>query len=252
LAPTILALLILALWAFPFFWYSVEGTHTRISLTENANIPGWIFDEIPISESAERLLVADHTINGEFRNGNGEAIRVFSAKRLVENANEIGLFVHTPDRCWVQAGWRIHPITPEIQEITLHGKNLQVERRLFQIGQGKELVYFFGLVNGHPLPYRLDHNLARAARVAESTTRVKPAADLHFWQRLWTSFSSRHKLSGPKHFVRISTPVQSDDLFAADSRLQSFATKWLVPGEFKFLPQHSSEPAETKWLNPGD
>ena len=199
-------------------------------------MPGWKYTSVPIDESAEKILVADRTVNGEFKRAS-EAVRVFSAKRYVEKSNEVGLFVHTPDRCWVESGWRIEPTAPDVVEMTVHGVRLQMERRIFAFRGERELVYFAGLIDGQPLPYRLDHNLSVGLRTASPDSAVSGSAarasDAHFWQRLWTSFASRSELLGPKHFIRISTPIRSGDTVAADKLLQSFAAQWLTPGDYE-------------------
>jgi hypothetical protein len=235
--PIAFGLVVFALYIFPRLWYSQQGSGEKVWFAERADVEGWSFEPAPISEAAERTLVADRTINGEFRRTDGEAIRVFSAKRYLENPNEIGLFVHTPDRCWVQGGWRIEPIVPEFREITVHKVRIPFERRLFQIGGNKELVYFFGLVDGQPLPYRLDHNLSASARMGTErsvfTRTIKRAGDAHFWNRILDSFTNGRRLSGAKQFFRISTPVEGGDVSAADKRLELFLEEWLVPGDYE-------------------
>ena len=236
IVPAILSAAILALWMFPALWYT-QGSGERVWFFERSEVNGWRFEAVPISEGAERALVADRTVNGEFRDASNAAVRVFSAKRYIENPNEIGLFVHTPDRCWVESGWKIEPVAPDTQELTLHGTRLTMERRVFQFGGSKELVYFCGLVDGQVLPYRLDHNLSVGMRTALKANQVTAgalgrASDTHFWQRLWTSFTSRRRLSGPKQFFRISTPLQRENIAEADARLQQFLGQWLVPGDY--------------------
>lgn len=234
--PAVLTLGVIALWGFPVVWYTTEGAAARVWFTQSSEVPGWTFEEVPISEAAERILVADRTVNGEFRNSDGTAVRVFSATRYIENPNEIGLFVHTPDRCWVEGGWRIESSTPNLQEITLNGTRIPVERRIFSFGASRELVYFCGFVDGQVLPYRLDHNLSSGIRKSlqggESSGTLHRASDIHFWQRLWTTFASRRQLSGPKQFIRLSTPLQAEDVASADARLQKFLTQWLIPGNY--------------------
>lgn len=223
------------LWGFPKIWYTQQGDGQSVWFTERTEIAGWNYESIPIASSAEKILVADRTVNGEFQS-QGKTVRVFSAKRYQERSNEIGLFVHTPDRCWVEGGWKIEPTTPDMMEVVAHGVPLRMERRLFDFNGQQELVYFCGLIGGQTLPYRLDHNLSVAMRTAlkDSATAgsAARASDSHFWKRLWASFRSRRQLSGPKQFIRISTPVRGD-LKEADDLLRSFVGNWLTPGSYE-------------------
>ena len=240
--PACLASAVLGLWCFPEFWFIAQAGHAKVSFEEKREIDGWTFEEIPISQAAERALVADQIVNGEFRSEVNTPIRVFSAKRFSDNPNEIGLFVHTPDRCWVEGGWKLAPAGPDFIEINLHNSQIKLERRIFQYGNNKEIVYFGGLIDGHVLPYRLDHNLSMAARTAlkenlHSDALNSSASKFHFWQRLWSSFTIRTKLSGPKHFFRISTPVDDpEQMEATDRRLTAFLQNWLIPTNSKLQP----------------
>ena len=235
--PTVgLIAVIAGLWLFPSFWYTHFGEGNGVWFAERTEVNGWTFESVPIIASAERVLVADRTFNGEFRRA-GEAVRVFSAKRYVENSNEIGLFVHTPDRCWVEGGWKIEPVSPQVQEVTIHAVTLRMERRIFNFRGNRELVYFCGLVGGRTLPYRLDHNLSVGTRTAGEANQaasgtVERASNLHFWARLIDSFQGRRAFTGPKQFIRISTPLRSDNTTDADALLQAFLPMWLAPGDF--------------------
>ena len=233
IVPVALSLFVAALWLFPRAWYTKQGDEQAVWFAERTEVEGWEYTSTPVAEAAERVLVADRTVNGEFRRGE-TAIRVFSAKRYEEKPNEIGLFVHTPDRCWSEGGWTIEPVAPDVVEITVHGVRMAMERRLFNFKGHKELVYFCGLVGGQTLPYRLDHNLSvgmRTALKAENGSAAR-ASDSHFWKRLWTSFASRRALGGPKQFVRISTALKGEDTKAADDLLRQFIGQWLVPGDY--------------------
>jgi hypothetical protein len=234
--PALLCAAVAGLWAFPEVWYAKKGNEPAVWFAERNQIEGWTWEETPISQSAERVLVADRTVSGEFRKGE-RPVRVFSAKRYEEKANEIGLFVHTPDRCWVEGGWRIEPVTPDLVEVTVQGVPLKFERRVFDYRGQSELVYFSGLVGGQTLPYRLDHNLSVGMRTALKDREgrggaAERASDTHFWKRLGTSFASRRALDGPKQFVRISTPVRGD-VEAADEVLREFLRQWLVKGDYE-------------------
>ena len=233
------SLIVAALWLFPHFWYQkAEPGNVSYWLGERTELPGTVYNPVPISESAERLLVADRTLNGDFSAPGQRSIRVFSAKRFIEKKNEIGLFVHTPDRCWTQSGWKIEPNAPEFVEVTVHGVTIPFERRIFTHRSHRELVYFCGLVGGRPLPYRLDHNLSvalkfqSAERIDQSGAALR-ATNADFWARVWDSFASRRELFGPKQFIRVSTPIAGGDVAEADERLREFIPQWLAPVDFQ-------------------
>jgi hypothetical protein len=241
LVPLLLAAIIAGLWAFPKLWYTAAGEGQMRWLAERSEVPGWTFRPVPVDEAAEKVLVADRTVNGAFTNANGSAIMVFSAKRYEEKANEIGLFIHTPDRCWVETGWKIEPDTdPTYHEITLHGLKIPVERRVFTLRGHRELVYFFGLQGGRPLPYRLDHYLSTGLRAKNGKRGLDliRVSDTHFWSRLWDSFTTRRELLGPKQFVRISTEATPGDPADADQRLQQFLAQWLFPADYQQEKEH--------------
>lgn len=235
----VFACFVLALWLFPRVWYTQKDAEKGfIWLTGQTSLPGWEFKPLPVAESAERLLAADETISGEFTNlTDGRVVQVFLAKRYTEKQHDIGLFVHTPDRCWTEAGWRLDPVAPDHVEVDVHGARITFERRVFVYKDRRELVLFGGLVGGQPLPYRLDHNLSvgmRSAlqRAVKQTGAKLRASDRLLWQRVWESFLSRRQLFGPKMFVRISTRLESDDTRAADELLVKMLSEWLRSVDF--------------------
>jgi hypothetical protein len=123
-----------------------------------------------------------------------------------------------------------------------------LERRIFSNRSQRELVYFGGLVGGQPLPYRLDHNLPYGLKHALSGAKDKsgstlPASDKRFWGRVWEAFLTRRPLTGPKQFLRVSTPIGQDKLAEADLLLESFLSVWLQPVAY--------QQELTKWLRSG-
>lgn len=234
-----MAFVVVALWFFPSVWYARSVSSDARWLTEVTNVAGWKYIEIPVDESAEKALVADRLVNGEFTNQtSGGVVRVFLAKRYSEKPHDIGLFVHTPDRCWTEGGWKMEPTTPDAEDFTIHGISMTLERRLFVAPAQRELVYFGGLVGGQPLPYRLDHNLSVGMRVAAAgggrgVGHGARASDSRFWDRVWDSFVSRRPLLGPKQFIRISTPVADGNMEAGERRIREVLDQWLTPKDFR-------------------
>jgi hypothetical protein len=239
LVSVVSSALLAALWLFPRFWYTQTTVGEKTFwFAESTNLANWKWEEIPVGKSAEKMLVADRMVNGEFVSQNGKTVRVFSAKRYQEKQNEVGLFVHTPDRCWVQAGWKIDPVEQDVLTLEVHGLKIPFERRLFDGDGNKELVYFAGLTGGQPLLYRLDHNLSVSQRFIENSLQKSQgaalrASDKRLWTRVWDSFTHRRQLFGPKQFLRISTPVEHGNMEAADKLLQEFVSQWLTPADFK-------------------
>ncbi len=237
LSSALLSGLIMILWVFPALWYnSSDPSQKRVWLSGQTEMAGWSFETMPVAKSAESVLVADQMISGEYSQADRK-VRVFLAKRYEENNNDIGLFVHTPDRCWVQAGWRILPSEPDIIQVPLHGIILLLERRIFISGQHHELVFFGGLLGGQSLPYRLDHNLGVGLRKSADDSRKEKRGswipDTLLFQRMWESFTSRLPLSGPKQFIRISTTFQPEQQASADALLKEFLVQWLQPGDYR-------------------
>ena len=234
------SILLAVLWGFPAVWYTkVDATADRFWFSAKDEVPGYEFVDQPIGEAMEQRLVADETFNGQFLDDSNHAVLAFMAKRHEESINEIGLFVHTPDRCWTEGGWKIKPIEPDYVEVDILGHKVGFERRLFVYGAREELVYFTGMVGGQTLPYRLDHNLSVAMKYqlkrldALETGASERMVDTQLWGRVWDSFVSRRPLLGPKQFIRVSTTLSQSDPSSGDARIQGFLQEWLEQVDYQ-------------------
>jgi len=230
----VLSLAVLLVWSFPRFWYTrTDPRHGYFWLAEQTELPGWQYKTAPVSEAAEAALAADRIVNGEFRREDGTVVRVFSAKRYAQKECEFDMFSHTPDRCWTSVGWKVEPATPDFVETQVHGLAMKFERRIFGNGQHRELVYFGALVGGQPLPYRLDQYLSIGLKRGEKPPtgifgRMLGAIDARFINWPWKSFVNRRPLTGPKQFIRVSTPIPGHDTGQADDTLTEFSPAWLT------------------------
>ena len=187
LGITVLAFGLLVLWQFPAVWYAGKADgESYLWFGLNEAIPGWEFSEIPVGNAAEAILVADRMDNGAYRQGNGAIVRVFSAKRFEEKENAVGLFSHTPDRCWTNTGMVIEHEEPYFREVDIHGIEMVLERRIFSMGSQRELVYFGAMVGGAALPYRMDQYLGSGRRRAIGVTGDRRASiDRLLNTRVW-------------------------------------------------------------------
>lgn len=241
------------LWAGPGLWYSqsVPVSSSQPPLAPNPD--GWAYAKGAISEAEERSLFADESETGTFRHSKGQTVRWFAARRKLSSPNEIGLFVHTPDRCWVESGWKLETSAPETRSLRWAGKEWNLERRLFRFGRQLELVYFGGLVNGLPPGFRLDHNLSTALRPQHSSGRssafVTRLSDGRMWGRVWETFLTRTPLESSKLFFRVSVPVKEGSIPEGDNLLQDFLVEWIGrEAKFEDQPRFNLNPSPG---NPG-
>jgi hypothetical protein len=235
-----LSLLICTMWVFPAFWYRPSDTRGAgfIWLTEQSTISDWKFHEISVGKAAEAILVADKIFNGEFSRPDGTTIQAYGAKRYVEKENEIGLFSHTPDRCWTAAGWKMEPSNPSFVEREIHGLRVLLERRVFSAQGHRQLVYFGAVVGGRPLPYRIDQYMTaatkRSAEVGGDTAGTwERLRQPRLWGWAWESFINRTPLSGPQQFFRVSTPIVGNDIAPSERLLNEFLPLWLQLEDFQ-------------------
>lgn len=145
------------------------------------------------------------------------------------NSKELSVVSHTPDICWVGAGWKV--VTrehPDRIELDWNGTRIPFECRTFRAPGSlhEELTVWCTLVNGRvtgetgrfvppvdPGAPRLERQAAPARRLAGS----------HFLDSL------RHRSAGTgdKQFVRFSTRLQ-DDWSASVRELTEFGQQWLT------------------------
>jgi hypothetical protein len=112
------------------------------------------------------------------------------------------------------------------------------ERRIFVKGAHRELVYFGALVGGQPLPYRIDQYLDVGVKRSEKPPtgifgKMLGAVDARFLTWPWKSFVNRRPLSGPKQFVRVSTPLSGSETGNADELLSGFLPQWLALTDYR-------------------
>ena len=222
------------LWLFPALWCKTQpGEKDFLWLSEQAVLDGWTYREMAIPESSRAELGSDRFVSGEFTRADGRAVTVFSAKTYDEKSDDMSVFAHNPDRCWPQMGWKLRLVQPEVVTFDLSGKAISFERRCFEVRTRTELVYFGALIGGKPLPYRLDQFLTLGLKggQTEGSGTFARASDPRFWGYIWSVFRSRQPLRGAKHFIRISTSVENDQIGKVDQLLREFLTIWLRPGD---------------------
>ena len=122
------------------------------------------------------------------------------------------IFEHSPDVCWVGAGWTALPtqfltVTAEIGTNTV-----QAQRRIYKLGPHKELCYFFSLIDGKP-PSTLDGKVFNAIVLFDRERNIIHSLKL-FAARLLniygTIFDSSEAERECVQFVRVIINFDSD------------------------------------------
>lgn len=203
------ALLVLAV---PFTAYVTEREDQVPDRTEFTSFPlqknGWVGHETVLERNVLNTLKLTDYFIGDFRK-NGSAIPVnFYTAWYAEQRK--GASIHSPKSCLPGGGWKIqqHTITA-LSNINAYGALLNVNRVVMQMGEHKQLVYYW----------------------FQGRSRNITNEYMAKWWMFWDSLTS-NRTDGA--LVRLVTYVPEDsDISDADQRLENFLEDYYVN-----LPTH--------------
>jgi len=231
------AVLVVALWYFPVFWYNNSSNSHGWKLgVDTSGISNSIFINSVVDPTEKKILLVDDLISGQYKpiDTSCAPITIYLATVNDYDPRAVSLFAHTPDRCWTEGGWVIRHIYSGSFNLLIGGRKFTFEKRIFDGFGHSELVFFTGVVSGSPLPFRLDYNyplnieaiqlgipniLERGWFSGDSCWRRDPRL---IWRPMWESFVSRKKLDGSIQFLRVSTQVVDGRVDMAERRLEDF------------------------------
>lgn len=205
---------------------SVSGDR-RLAFALHDAIPGWSFRPEPVAESAQSILGTTNLVNGLFAGPDGETFMVFSARWQAASARSMSVVQHTPDVCWVGAGWvPVDVGQPRQVQLALKGGEMPFECRAFR-GPGqdhRELVVWCTLVGGRVLPEsgRWTELGGGDTRRDQAVAAYRRVALDHFVGNV----RDRRRGSGDKQFVRFSVPLKGDWKESME-RLTRFSKLWI-------------------------
>jgi len=117
------------------------------------SVDGWTCEEIPLgsseatSESAMKMLKLDDFVQRKYSR-NGQTITVYVAYWQPGKMDTRLVASHTPDRCWVENGWKCVQ-TRHADVLELDGlATAPAEFRVFDIEGHMSVVYYWLMVNG--------------------------------------------------------------------------------------------------------
>ena len=154
----------------------------------------------------ETLDLSDYVMI-DFRNKAGEKIDFYVAYYESQRKGES---IHSPSSCLPGGGWEFKQ--SGVGRITLEaGGTIKVKRAVMQLGETKQLVYFW---------------FPKAGRVLTNAYQLK-------WYTFWDAIT-RQRTDGA--LVRLITPIYATEgIQEAEARLQGF-TRAVVPVLEGFLP----------------
>jgi len=211
-------------------WYHVIPKQFPVSYAFQAreHVPGLSFKAEPVTGNAVEILATTNLINGTFARSGGQRFMVFMGTWDGQDPKQMSVVGHTPDICWVGAGWTQMPMNhPDKLELDFRGTRLPFEVRVFKAPQGNhlELTVWATLVSGQVYQevgrFVLPEDAPEAwrARSAYGARHVLKG-------QLFKAISERIPGTGNKQFVRFSTPLTGDLPPALDS-LKQFGEQWL-------------------------
>jgi hypothetical protein len=217
-----------------------NSEETRIEFDFEENFLNWSFVEIPLSKEVKNKLGNGEIKNGLFSSTQSEIqVRYFLGKWDPSNPKQMAVVSHTPDICWVGAGWK--PVnlgqpnttyilpggTDSVEEINKDIIGIEFQTRVFEhvLSKEKELAMWCTLVDGRPIrePKVLnDSQIFLSKSVFKSVLGSFRNSQLSV-HRFYVALLERKAWSGPKSFLRISMPLNRNQWSSEHKTLIEFA-----------------------------
>jgi len=201
----------------------------RLRFELAAEIPGWRFVPEPVSETVQEILATTNLVNGMFVAESGERVTGFAAEWRAEDSRSMSVVQHTPDICWVGAGWV--PVAlgqPDHVDLPFEGRMMRFECRVFGTpnGERREVVVWCTLLGGEVLEESGRWEIERAS-AASRESRYRWATRRVAGSQFLRNVGARRSGDGQKQFVRLSGEVSGRDWEPTLRRLERFSGMWL-------------------------
>jgi exosortase D (VPLPA-CTERM-specific) len=172
-------------------------------------LTGWIGRRESLESFYVDQLKLDDYLLADYVNDGGRQVNLYMS---YYNSQRKGEAVHSPRACLPGGGWELREFDQrEIADVRINGQRLRVNRTLIELGNQRQLVYYWFLQRG---------------RVVTNEFAVK-------WYLFWDAVT-RHRTDGA--LVRIITPVPlGDDVADADHQLTAFASR-IAPDLSRYVP----------------
>lgn len=225
------------------------GVQSRIHPPDNplffkgrTEMPGYRFQEVPLGQQAAKSLAATRLLNGHFFDSRSDRVSVFKADWKAGEGDGSNVFGHTPELCWVGSGFKTVRLGEPLQVfLELAGQRVPFQCRILTHPglPTPEITLWAASVDGR----WDDVSLGVPADIGQPDTTLRSYLR-DVGRTLWTRWAAVRRLvlqpisvSGPKQFVRLSSPV-TDGWTVALADLEKFAQAWLVPVDREVAPTY--------------
>lgn len=229
LIPIIALFLLGPAGAWAWFHLGTRPPEVAYEFAVRPAVPGFTFTAVPVGEKEMDVLATTNLVNGEFSDGT-RRFTVFAADWKAETAKQMAVVQHTPDVCWVGAGFR--PVTgraPTATPFTLDGVEIPFQLRVFEMpgASRQELTVWCTLVGGQILEegFRFSGPVDSGDRSDDEALRL--AKRVLQANQFFRNVQARTASDGSKQFVRISTQVDHGPVDESLDALRRFAAEWV-------------------------
>lgn len=190
-------------------------------------VQGWKYTESQMSKTVVDILATTNLVNGSFEGPRGEKYTVFLGTWDGRDSKQLSVVAHSPDVCWVGAGWK--PVTANLPEqftIRFGTNEVPFEVSLFEAPGGgfRELTVWCTLVGGQVYEERGRFVVGEPG--ANNRKLSAEGARHGLRSRIVRAIKDRIPGSGTKQFARFSVRLQGDPRRALDA-LSEFGGRWL-------------------------
>lgn len=230
-APFLLGAVFLLATGAAWAWYNVSPKQFPVSyhFQTRPAVPGWTFVPEPVSEQAREILATTNLFNGIYTNARGDRVTVFLGTWDANNPKQMSVVGHTPDVCWVGAGWE--PVAgghPDKLDIRFGTNSIPFEARTFLTPdkRSRELTAWCTLVSGQLFEEDKKFELPESVKAGGIQERQAPGARHTLKSKLTKVITQRIPGTGAKQFVRFSTTAKGTPADSLDL-MQTFGAQWL-------------------------
>jgi exosortase D (VPLPA-CTERM-specific) len=172
------------------------------------NLGGWAGRRQSMEGVYLDQLKLDDYLLADYANENGQQVNLYMSWY---NSQRKGEAVHSPRACLPGGGWQLRDFDQRSLNVKVNGRPLRVNRTLIQLGNQRELVYYW---------------FEQRGRNITNEFAVK-------WYLFWDALT-RHRTDGAMVRLIIALPSTSPEV-DADRRLTEFASR-IAPTLTRYIP----------------